>query len=390
MTPACLRARVAPLLLFSLLLACSAPDPYARLGTPVVESLPGGVPLVKNQGPSAWTDTLGWKLVLERTIAPAEGSAGALSGPRSLVADSSGRVFVLDRKPGQIKWYHPDGSFGGLIGRDGGGPGEYHDYGWLYLTRDTLVHLDPALGRMSAFTTTGDFIRSWPGLSRYANDQVADDSGRVPAGVRLGEGGINSGQGLIRYRVDGSVADSLWYPSAPEPRIWSVKSKTQDRGMLVPFAPDQVAITDRAGRMIWGDQGSYRLVVSRTGRDTVRVISSTGTGYPLADSLRRATFDDALKQYTWLTPVAKLQDIPTHYPVWTALVADGANNLWVLRAGPTGDGDSFDVFSPEGVLLGKVPSPLRQLEETFWTRDHVYAVVEENDVPVIRVYRIRR
>lgn len=376
-------------LALALLSACATSDPYGALSTPVIDSA-GGVRVVRNSGPSLWTDTNGWKLELERTIGGSEGAADVLTGPRSIVADSSGRLFVLDRKPGQLKWFKPDGSFGGLIGRIGGGPGEYKDFGWLYITHDTLVHLDPAQGRMSAFTTAGTFIHSWPSLSRYANEQVADDSGRVPTGVRLGEGGINSGQGLVRYRPDGSIADSLWYPDAPEPRVWSVKTKTQDMGMLVPFVPDQVAITDRAGRMVWGNQGAYRLVVSRTGKDTLQIIESSGSAFPIADSLRKATLEEAIRDSKWLAPVARLQDIPTTYPLWTGLVADGNNNLWVLRAGPRGDGDSFDVFSPDGVLLGKVPSPLREVEWTYWTRDRVYAVGEENDLPVIRVYRIRR
>ncbi|MES2305182.1 MAG: hypothetical protein V4558_06730 [Gemmatimonadota bacterium] len=373
-----------------LVAACTPSDPYAHLASPTMETLPGGMRVVKNLGPTAWTDTSGWKLVLERTIHPAEGSPGALSGPRAIVADDSGRVFVLDRKPGQIKWFNADGSFGGLIGRAGGGPGEYQDYGWLYIVNDTLVHLDPSQGRMSAFTAAGAFIRSWPGLSRYANDQVADDSGRVPTGVRLGEGGINSGQGLIRFHADGTVADSLWYPSAPEPKTWSLKTKTQDLGMLVPFVPDQVAITDRAGRMVSGNQGRYRLIFSRNGKDTSLIVEGIAQALPISDSLRRATLAESVKDAKWLLSIAKLEDIPTTFPVWTNLIADGENNLWVLRAGPSGDGEFFDVFAASGALLGKVPAPFREVESTYWARDRVYVVAEADDVPVIRVYRIRK
>jgi hypothetical protein len=356
----------------------------------VVEVLPGGVRLVRNAGPSDWADTNGWKLVLERTIAPADGSPGAMSGPRAIVADDSGRVFVLDRKPAVIKWYRADGSFGGTIGRQGGGPGEFSDYGWLYLAHDTLVHLDPGQGRMSAFTIGGSFVRSWVSLSRAANDQVADDSGRVPTPVRLAEGGINSGQGLIRYRVDGTVADSLWYPSALEPKLWSLRTATADMGMFVPFAPDRVAITDRAGRLVWGDQDRYRLLLSRTGRDTLLIIEATSKAFPIPDSLRQSTFSEAVARDAWLRPIARLDDIPETFPLWTALIADADNNLWVLRAGPHGDGDSFDVFAPTGTWRGSVPAPFHTVESTFWTRDHVYVLDDSDDGPVIKVFRIDR
>lgn len=48
--------------------------------------------------------------------------------------------------------------------------------------------------------------------------------------------------------------------------------------------------------------------------------------------------------------------------------------------------------TPDGVLLGAVPSPLRRTYLTFWTTDRVYATVEDETtgLPEIRVYRIER
>jgi hypothetical protein len=53
---------------------------------------------------------------------------------------------------------------------------------------------------------------------------------------------------------------------------------------------------------------------------------------------------------------------------------------------------TLDVFSKEGVLLGKVPAPHPAiLEDGFWARDRVYLRDSDADGrPIVRVYRLDR
>src|SRR5690606_36019662 len=50
--------------------ACGGSDSGQALAEPVIDTLGNGVIQVTNSGPTAWADTNGWKIVLEREIRP--------------------------------------------------------------------------------------------------------------------------------------------------------------------------------------------------------------------------------------------------------------------------------------------------------------------------------
>ena len=80
---------------------------------------------------------------------------------------------------------------------------------------------------------------------------------------------------------------------------------------------------------------------------------------------------------------------PRNRPVWTALATDRARRIWVGLPGADTPVAVLDVFTPEGILLGKVPAPHPRILEGFWTRERVY--LRDNDAegrPLVRVYRV--
>lgn len=389
--------RTSHLLILSLLASVAACGAGKRTsGAATIDTLPGGIVRVANRAPSGWTDTNGWKLVLERTIAPADSTPGQLNQPGGIVVDSRGRIFVLDIKPTLIKVYAADGTFSGTIGREGSGPGEFRQWGILAISRDTLVHHDPGQSRTQSFTTDGAFIHAWVSLCCWQMPVAADDSGRtpVPGNVHPDSTTKNfaAGAGYIRYRPDGTVADTIILPPRPETKSWRVKDKDNLETMDVPLLPGQVGTFDRAGHYVWGNQGRYEIVISHNGLDTLRIFSSVAGTFPIPDSTRQENFDQAVKNNPLLKTVAKFDDIPKTYPLWTSIVSDGNNNLWVLRPGPKSDSDIFDVFTPAGVLLGSVPAPFHNTYRSYWTRDRVYTIQEDDATGVqsIKVYRIER
>ena len=70
--------------------------------------------------------------------------------------------------------------------------------------------------------------------------------------------------------------------------------------------------------------------------------------------------------------VARADQIPGNRPLWTSVASDRENRIWVSLPGPGADVASLDVFSPDGVLLGKVPAPRPGILDAFWTRDRAY------------------
>jgi hypothetical protein len=379
-------------------LGCGRGDQIAS-NQPVIDTLPGGIVRVHNLGPTRWADTSGWKLVLEHTIAPGQGQPGELSDPRDIVSDSRGRIFVVDRDPDiVIKVFGADGSYLMRFSRRGSGPGEL-EAAALMITQDTLVIHDSRLARTSIFTTDGHFVRVWPSSCCLHRALLATRGGVVPIPGAIAPdttGGSTSrmfaGAGAIRHLLDGTTRDTLLFPDEPEAPTWRVGAKPNVSINTIPFTPGLVSRFAPDGSFIWGFQGRYQFVISRTGRDSVRLFDYTATPVPLADSLRREAMDEYTRADRRLEGVATLQDIPGHYPLWSSLAVDGDGNIWVLLPGPRGEGDHWHVFTPDGVLLGTVPAPFDAVRRTYWSTDRVYQIATDpvTDLPEIRVWRITR
>ncbi|MEO5798043.1 MAG: hypothetical protein ABIZ70_14495, partial [Gemmatimonadales bacterium] len=283
------------------------------------------------------------------------------------------------------------------IGKDGSGPGEFRDWGLLMIAHDTLVEHDPRQSRTSLFTTDGQFIRVWPTLCCHSRPVTGDDNGviSIPGSIKVdttaGRKSLFAGAGFIRFRLDSTVVDTVLFPIEPARKLWQFHDKQNNSSWSIPFTAGTSSHLDRAGRFIWGNQEDYRFVISKNGLDTVRIFESTApSAAAIPDSLRKEEFDSYTKNNPNLRGIAKMEDIPTAYPSWTNFVIDGDNNIWVLLPGSKGPGTSWDVFASDGTLRGRVPAPFPEPYRTFWTRDRVYSI-EDDDASgtmAIKVYRI--
>lgn len=390
--------RLLHLLPLAALTACAPGDARVATHQPQIDTLPTGVIAVTNIGPSAWADTNGWKLVLEQTIAPAEGSPGEIGAPRGIVADSRGRVFLVDRQPVAIRAYAPTGEFLFAFSREGGGPGEISGNGLLMIANDTLIFHDQAQARTQLWTTDGEFVRGWSSHCCVSMPVAVDRQGRIPIPAAVYEpiegAAMFSNIGYVRYRLDGSVVDTVRAAVglAREEKLWRFTTPGGSSINTVPMQPSETRRLSPDGLPVWGHQSAYRFVILSEDLDTLRTFTAPAATVPIPDSVRQRVIDETLEQTPELSGVAKIEDLPTTYAPWETLTFDGHGNIWVLAAGPSGGTDHFDVFTAEGVLLGSVPSPLRTLYRTYWTADRVYAVVEDEatGLPRIQVYRIDR
>ncbi len=380
-----------------LVAACGRPDGDNALGRATVDTLQGGIVRVVNNGATEWGDTNGWKLVLEREVQPGPDSLSNLGQPGGIVADSRGNVYVLDHKPVGIKVFNAEGSYTQTIGRDGSGPGEFRQYGILMISRDTLIHHGPRQGRTQLFALDGTLIATWSTMCCHQRPLIASRDGMVPVPgtIKPDTSGSStamfSGSGVVRYGLDGSVVDTMMFPPEPDQPVWRMGDKDNWSINTIPFQPGLTTRFLEDGTMLWGVQGSYRLIVSRTGRDTVRIIESSAESVPLPDSLRVQAVEQQVKEDPRWAAVAKLDDIPTNYPTWTSATGDGAGNIWVLVPGPRGESDRWDVFTAEGVLRGRVPAMFEGTYRTYWTADRVYTIGEGDDgAYVIRVWSIQK
>jgi hypothetical protein len=385
--------------LLSLSVACGGDDARQALVEPVIDTLASGVVRVTNNGPTAWADTNGWKIVLEREIKPEEGSPGELSSSHYLAADDAGNVYVLQQSPARIAKFGPDGEWIKDIGREGDGPGEFRN-GMIGVIGDTIFIQDPNNTRITTFLTDGTPIASHTSQCCWFTSRLntlSNGAVLIPGPPPNSE----SRGALFATHLDGRVIDTLLQP--PESDVeresyWELVlrsgNSTSMSRMTIPFHPFDLTTVRPDGKIVRGRSSEYRLVIGNDFTDTLRIFSASAPTISVSEAQRDSAYDvirsrmpDRFREE--FDRVAKKSDMPGTWPVWSGFHSDSDNNIWVALPGERGAYSTYQVFNPDGILLGSVNGPGANLFSGYWTRTHIYMPAEDEDgLPYVRVYRI--
>ncbi len=180
---------------------------------------------VKSDGPGQWGSDV--RLVHEFTIGELDGPSEYEFGlVRGIAAEDGGAFYVYDYKQTQIRRYDANGRFEHLIGRRGGGPGEYQSVAGFTVTTDRLllVH-DPRLWRITSFQPDGKMRREFSLRRGFdAGDFSIDSAGRIYLKNRLPGPlkGPSARHQWVRLSREGLVLDSCL--SLPTKCLWEAHS----------------------------------------------------------------------------------------------------------------------------------------------------------------------
>lgn len=383
----------------ALLAACGA-APRQKLAVAKVDTLANHVISVTSPGPTAWADsTTAWRLVPAGSITGESGTPGELIDPQSLAVDAAGRIYVADDKPSVIKVFGPDGRFLHTIGREGEGPGEFKT-AFLAVHGSRLVVHDPRLARTTVFDTSGTLIRSWKTSCCYYGPIGVDSAGRISI-LTMTTPEQKRSVNYARYTMDGTFVDTMIVPQGGEPKYWTVKQgKNSMMSTGIPAAPRMVSTLDPFGGVLFGYSGDYRIVSSRTGRDTVSIFGRTWTAEPVSAAWRHTKVEQMISAQSKYWPEASLREafredeIPATFPAFDAIWVDGGGNRWVRSSnGSDTLSTRFDVFDRSGRYLGPVrlEGNLVAYGTAAWTDNALFLTSESDEgTPAIRRYRIER
>lgn len=385
-------AHLTTISLATALIVASAPTVSGQsfLAKPLITKLPSGATRVVNPGPTRWADTNGWKLVLERTVQPAEGEPGVLDNPDEARLASDGRLVTADIKNPAIRVYSAQGKFLRAIGRAGEGPGEYR-LPFLELDHDTVFIHDPRLRRVMVFTLDGTLVRS---ITTATNDYFPlhfDARGLMAlrASVRTPSG--FKGQWIYHTRM-GAKVDSFAALGRLDTKTWTVASPEGPQPWPVPFPPSNVELLLPTGGALVGRSDEYSFVITRTGHDTVRQFTrSNPPQLRIPDAARDSALLAEAKWRPQLKTIAKVSDLPTTYPLWRTLQVDGEGNIWVGARTEQGGRSRFDIFRPDGVFLGSVAAPFGMSSKVNIQGNRITVIdTDQDELPRVRVFRIDR
>jgi len=346
-----------------------------------------------------------------------------LGNPWGIAVGAGGMVYVLDVQVPVVRAYRSDGSHLRNVGREGSGPGEYRYPDGIATLRDgRLTVRDPGNARITVFDSAGVYLEQWwmPGGSSTSRRPYVDTAGNyyTPVWWLSAPSGEQS-TGLARLSPDGEIVDTLLTPT------WDfVAAEVQAFGeglglttARVPFTPQPLWTFSPLGYLVGGLSTDYRIDLYRVESPLLR-IERDWIPVRVADEeareqvLRRtAQFRRRYGSWDWNGP-----SIPSTKPPFRDVFASREGNIWVLvsqegaarmteeeareeerrRGIPPlrfTEPAAFDVFAPDGRLLGHVTAPL-----SFSTRpepivrgDTVWAVArDELDVAKLVRYKVVR
>lgn len=374
-----------------------------------VDTLPGGVVRVISAGATAWEGSSGWRLEPLSAIDPPAGSEGELINPTALAFAADDRLFVSDGGPPSIKVFDTAGRFVRRIGREGEGPGEFRSAAATVVGPIIVVH-DPKLQRTTLLDTTGAYRTSWPSTCCAFGKPIGLENGRlaIPAVIPYDSTGRISVAGYIDFDSAGVPHDSVALPTGPidntAPRYWSIKkggkNGTMSGAAAIPFLPSYLSVRLGNGSIAAGFTGQYQIAEGRRRSDTTRIFGRVWTPVPISDQQRRDAIEETVAAHVArfdeaeLRKVFRLEDVPKTSPAFTAIMPDGAGNLWI-RVPTERDltTTTLDVFDRDRAYLGQVvvadrwPGYFR----AAWGRDVVAVQMETTDGrPYLARYRVVR
>jgi hypothetical protein len=307
-----------------------------------------------------------------------------------------GGLLVHDSQAEEVRLFDANGRFAARVGGKGGGPGEFGQLnGIAQLTNGDLILWDASGGRLNQYRANGDFASTWrmPFTGWFTQNALhSDERDFIHAWALIERDTTSSGEnnrfGFIRMDTTGALLDTTAYPRWQAPPSYLTAQSADGRSMTrssIPWSPGDFHRLSRDGGLVSGPGNPYVIYVLPRSGKPVRIereftpvaVSSTEA------TERRAVIERNMKRLnpSWSWTAAS---IPSTKPAYLNFEVGEDGRIWVrvytagqpipedelppVRPGPDGvvpprlttrEPIVYDVFAPEGRLLGRVALPPR-------------------------------
>jgi len=369
-----------------------------------------GVLIVENHGPVPENGS-GWILSSEPTltIGTIEGDPDyqfyGISGVRRL---SGGRIGVVNTGSQEVRFYGAGGEFLRTFGQRGGGPEEFENPVLAGVVGDTIIVVDRAHHRLTFVHPDEGFV----GLARvsdevggFLNPSGAFANGQTVYGGafdmrKIGEmkNGMNRAGTFYRSSaLDGSLVTDFGDKDGAEFFIKDLEGDGQDsRPALTPFARTPQA-TVSPNYFFFSSQDQYEIEAFNQAGELIRLIRLEAEPIPVTPADGERHIESVVERVGSLDQAAGIRGqlgslpLPDAFPPHGGLIADGMDHLWVEDfQRPGHENRSWNIFDPEGALVGRITLPER-FDPTEIGTDYVLGLGwDEMNVEYVRMYDLTR
>ena len=347
--------------------------------------------------------------ITETTSFGSEEGEGALSAVFGVAESHDGRVFISEPQFSRVVEFGSDGSFVGILGRAGDGPGEFRFPGWLSWRGDTLGVLEFQRG-ISLFSPDGTFhdrisfqlpdpFSSFPVRPLF----LLDDGSVAALAPVSPNAAIASGatrESWLKTSRDGTVLDTLAVISL-RGRDYSIRHRGDARsgphplawGSIVAAPPSGTSLVI-AGRVPATNALAATYRVLRIGLEGDTTIQADVRYLParvpqaakdsIAEAIAESWSRRAEASISTLAAAVREQiDWPEYQPPITAVLAGSDGSIWVRREILGLTVVRWDILDEGLRHVGWVGLP-PTLEVALVALDHFYGIeLDEFDVPTV-------
>jgi len=327
-----------------------------------------GVRYVHNLGPASEKPAAGPAFVRKIGELESKDPDYQFTRPVSVAEDGRGNLFILDDKEGRIKKFGPDRKFLLQFGRKGQGPGEFQYPMTVDIGASGQVVVSTMSSEFHVFDNDGAYVDHFR-LPPYRGISPAIlGSDRIVVYAFQANGENNRDNHILAvFDFQGRIKHEFG-----EPFLLDTARKTWNANFL-SLAVDEdesifVAFSSLNRIEKYSPEGNLLLSIDRT------------LPFEVTHSYVKSSMDIGGK----VVPV----DEPDFTPVNSGIGIDGRGRIWVLsfRKGVTRsqapkdynirDYLAFEIYSPEGILLSRIPLPpeIVKFDSMTLHGDHVFFV----------------
>lgn len=361
-----------PVLLLPALLTIQSCDEGSGPEASVVRDS-AGVTIVENFG-GAWEEGQEWITTSAPTL-----NIGVLDGApeyqlfrvRNALRLGNGHIVVAASN--ELRFYDAEGRYLQTSGREGGGPGEFQQLGWVRpYPGDSIVAYDFGQVRVSLLDAAGEFGRSYRIVpdgeqSFVMGENVFADGTILVKAPLIFSGGFDEGssrndEDFHTYSTTGEFIDSVATLPGPDQFI-QTGGDSERRFVSIsqpPFGRESVMDLFESS-FYFGSSDTYEIELHSQDGKLHRLIRKNFTP-------RRVTDDDIAAHIERELAEADDDDerrrrrqafddmpVPETMPAYSDLKVDELGNVWVRDFEPDEDAASvWTVFNPDGQMLGSV------------------------------------
>jgi len=370
--------------------ACSGTESGSSDAT-VTDS--AGVRIVTSSGSGSWTEEERWTLEEVFRVGGFEAEENARFGSVLAVdVDDAGRVYAADQQAREVRVFEADGSFVGVVGSPGEGPGEIGPMLMGVYERDGEVWtIDPMGQGIQRFDVEEGYLGSIPfnvmGGVPIRMDEVERGIFAQRRSVGMDPSEEASGDPVVMIGTE--TPDTLMVLEAGE-------SLVMQGGMpqYSFFAPEPAWDVNEAGATARARSDRYSIEMRDPSGTLFTIVRREVAPQPVTEGLRREVLAAVRQQMEdvgapppMIEQILQQSGFAEEVPVLVQLLLEEDGTLWVQRTGDVADradepdfniqdlgSPNWDVFDPEGVLLGQLTlpgrfQPLRMIDGVLWGID---------------------